>query len=486
MFFFRSLLFSVMAVCLFLPRGCTAGWEKVAGYEEVKKELTHLAHFMTHPDEYAQWNVRLPRGCLLHGPPGTGKTLMARAMAEHVSHELGYNITFMVTSGSDFQEKYVGVGAARIRELFRFARDNAPAILFIDEMDSIGRRRSSSEDSSGSRDRDSTLNALLVEMDGFYSRSYPVFVMGSTNRLEVLDDALLRPGRLDKLIHVPLPSYDTRLEILQLHAAQKPIVDNVDLERIARKAQGFSGAELENVLNEATLYGIREGRLPLTTTDLEKMVTRIALGSSSAEDPVQQEKILQNTPYSTLYAIAVHELGHFYVSLLCPTHPLAVEVSITRPTPHTLGYTRFENSDEDGKEGKVLYSVEELLDKIRVLLGGRAAEFLVLGRDHMSTGASGDWRRVSEILQSMTTTYGFSFPLAGNVSVQLPSTTSEASRESLDAMTARVFEAQWEWVLSALEPLVGPIETQAHELVRDRTWNEERIHARREQLACRS
>ena len=465
-------LFSVASLILPCVSSST-GWDKIAGYDEVKKELTHLAHFMTHPHLYEQWNVRLPRGCLLHGPPGTGKTLLARSMAEHISSELGYNITFLVTAGSDFQEKYVGVGAARIRELFRFARENAPTILFIDEMDSIGRRRSSSDDGSGGRDRDSTLNALLVEMDGFVSRKYPVFVMGSTNRLEVLDDALLRPGRLDKLIHIPLPSYDTRLEILWLHARQKPIVDDMDMERIARKTQGFSGAELENVLNEATLFAIRENRLPVTLEQLEKMVTRISLGTSSGEDENQQEKILMNTPYNTLYAIAVHELGHFYTSLACPTHPPAIEVSITRPTPHTLGYTRFEPRDE--KEGKVLYSVQELLEEVRVLLGGRAAEYLVFGDLNMSTGASGDWRRVSQILHSMMTTYGFSFPAGGNITIQVSSLYSESSRTSLDEMMTQVLDTQWQWVLSALAPMTQILESKAHQLVKDRTWGEDEL-----------
>ena len=359
------------------------GFDAIAGYPEVKKELIHIAHFMTHPQEYSEWNLRLPAGCLLYGPPGTGKTLLARSFADHISSHLGYNITYLVTSGSDFQEKYVGVGSARIRELFALARKMAPAVIYIDEIDSIGRKRSSADEGSGGKDRDSTLNALLVEMDGFFSKQHHVFVIGSTNRKELLDEALLRPGRLDKLIHVPLPSYQTRLEILYLHSIGKPFPlkekqkKGEILEKIAKITQGFSGAELENVLNEATLYWIREKLINninnnnsfLSFEDLEKIVRRIALGAS-AEDEEQQEQVLQNTPYETLYAIAVHELGHLFTSFYCPHHSNAIEVSITRPTPHTLGYTRF---DWDEKEGHVLSSVQTLLDEVRVLMGGRVA-----------------------------------------------------------------------------------------------------------------
>ena len=477
------------------------GFDAIAGYPEVKNELIHMAHFMTHPQDYKEWNVRLPSGCLLYGPPGTGKTLLARSFANHISSQLGYNITFMVTSGSDFQEKYVGVGAARIRELFGLARNMAPTIIYIDEFDSIGRKRSS-EESSGGKDRDSTLNALLVEMDGFFSKESPVFVIASTNRKELLDEALLRPGRLDKLIHVPLPSYQTRLEILYLHSHQKPfsLKNKKDiLEKIAKITHGFLGAELENVLNEATLSWIHKQRFdPFSFQDLEKIVLQIAYGIS-AEGIEQQEQILQNTPYETLYAIAVHELGHLYTSFYCPYHSPAIEVSITRPTPHTLGYTRF---DWDEKEGHVLSSVNHLLDTIRTLMGGRVAESLVFGTLNMTTGASGDWRRIDQLLQTMVTVYGFSFSFPDDeekekenpqdsststsitVATRLPSLLSESSKTKVQDMMEHLFQLQWNWVLHHLSLHRDEISSEAHQLVKDRTWKKETIDEKKNDLFC--
>uniref|UniRef100_A0A6C0D2W4 AAA+ ATPase domain-containing protein n=1 Tax=viral metagenome TaxID=1070528 RepID=A0A6C0D2W4_9ZZZZ len=479
------------------------GFDAIAGYPEVKKELLHMAHFMTHPQDYREWNVRLPSGCLLYGPPGTGKTLLARSFAHHISSQLGFNITYMVTSGSDFQEKYVGVGSARIRELFALARKMAPTIIYIDEIDSIGRKRSS-EESSGGKDRDSTLNALLVEMDGFFSKEFPVFVIASTNRKELLDEALLRPGRLDKLIHVPLPSYQTRLEILYLHSDQKPFSLNNKkdiLEKIAKITHGFSGAELENVLNQATLSWIQNQRDDsFSFHDLENVVLQIAYGAS-AEDREQQEQVLQNTPYDTLYAIAVHELGHLYTSFYCPYHSPAIEVSITRPSPHTLGYTRF---DWDEKEGHVLSNVNHLLDTIRTLMGGRIAESLVLGTLNMTTGASGDWKRIDQLLYTMITVYGFSFSFPGNekekenpqgsttsssissihVESRLPSLLSESSKTRVHDMMDHLFQLQWNWVLHHLSLHMDEISYQAHQLVKDRTWKKETIDEKKKDLFC--
>jgi len=490
------------------------GFDAIAGYPEVKKELIHIAHFMIHPDEYSEWNVRLPSGCLLYGPPGTGKTLLARSFANHISFQLGYNITYLVTSGSDFQEKYVGVGSARIRELFALARKMAPTIIYIDEIDSIGRKRSSDE-SSGGKDRDSTLNALLVEMDGFFSKNSPVFVIASTNRKELLDAALLRPGRLDKLIHVPLPSYQTRLEILHLHSLQKPFspqTKNELLEKIAKITQGFSGAELENVLNQATLSWIQKQPYHdfFSFQDLENVVIQIAYGAS-AEDREQQEQILQNTPYETLYTIAVHELGHLYTSFYCPHHSVAIEVSVTRPTPHTLGYTRF---DWEEKEGHVLSSMNELLDTIRVLMGGRVAEFLVFGSLSMTTGASGDWKRIDQLLHTMVTVYGFSFSFPNKdekekenpqdscsstsspiipvivpdikpvveIGTRLPSLLSESSKTKVHEMMDHLFQIQWDWVLHHLSLHNQSLLLEAHQLVKDRTWKKETIDQKKKDL----
>lgn len=475
------------------------GFDQIAGYTEVKKELVMMAHFMTHREEYEQWNVRLPGGILFHGPPGTGKTLMAKCFAEYLSHQLGYNMTFLVSSGSDFQEKYVGVGSARIRDLFALARKKSPSIIFIDEIDGIGRKRST-EDSIAGKERDTTLNALLVEMDGFYSKSYPVLIIGSTNRKELLDPALLRPGRFDKHLHVPLPSFDTRMEILLFHAQNKPFSSSLSsiLSRIAKITKGFSGAELENVLNEATLHDIRQGTLPLSYEDLERVVRQIQYGSSSFQDDYQQEKILQNTPSDTLYAIAVHELGHLYTSFYCPDYPPAVEVSITRPTPSTLGYTRFEYNE---KEGRVLESVSELFQEIRVLMGGRGAEYLVLGSWNMTTGASGDWRRIEQLFHHILTTFGFSFSWnkqgqkckddyqqcpeeENNLSVgtDIPFLLSDKRKDEMGIVLRQLFQQEWQWVLDKLTQNLPLLKIHATQLIKDRTWKQETIQRKKKDL----
>jgi cell division protease FtsH len=259
-----------------------------------------------------------------------------------------------------------------------------------------------------------------------------------------------------------------------MHGWQKPI-DQEMLERVARITLGFSGAELENVLNEATLNGIHAGKLPVTFEDIERMVLRVSFGAS-AEDEARQEDILRNTPYETLYAIAVHELGHLYTSFACPLHAPAVEVSIMRPTPEMLGYTRFQSEE---KEESRLYSVLYLMERVRVLMGGRAAEYVMFGAWNMTTGASGDWDRISDILRSMTTRYGFLLEANSTVRTSI-NIDGDIDQEQM----RRVFDEQWEIVTSYLRERRDRLESHAHELVRDRKWNEEIIQEKKIEVVC--
>jgi cell division protease FtsH len=350
-------------------------WEDVAGADEAKEELREVVEFLRDPKRFKKLGATVPRGILLHGPPGTGKTLLARAVANESKAQ------FYAQSAASFVEMFVGLGAARIRRLFRVARKAAPAIIFIDELDAVGATRGN--DMSGEKDQ--TLNQLLVEMDGF-STTDNVVVIAASNLLDKLDPALLRPGRFDRQIFVAPPDLRGRVEILKVHSADKPL-QNVNLETVARQTSGLTGAELANICNEAAILAGRNHREVVLMSDFEGALERVVAGMQSRKVINDHEKRV----------VAYHEAGHALCSELLPSVEQVHKVSII-PRGGALGYTL--NLPE---EDRYLKSREELIDYMVVLLGGRVAEQIVFGS--ITTGASGDLKRVYEISRQMVTEY---------------------------------------------------------------------------------
>jgi cell division protease FtsH len=353
-------------------------WEDVAGAEEAKAELREIVEFLRDPKRFKKLGASVPKGVLLHGPPGTGKTLLAKAVANEAGAK------FFAQSAASFVEMFAGLGASRIRRLFREARKAKPAIIFIDELDAVGSTRGTN-DSSGEKDQ--TLNQLLVEMDGF-GGSDELVVIAASNLLEKLDPALLRPGRLDRQIFVSPPGLDGRLEILQVHSRNKPLAPDCDLELIARQTSGLTGADLANICNEAAIFAGRRGGEEIRTGDFDGALERVVAGMESRRVMNDHEKRV----------VAYHEAGHALCSELLPSVEKVHRISIV-PRGRALGYTL--NLPE---EDRYLKSKEELTDYLVVLLGGRVAESIVFGS--VTTGASDDLKKVNEISRAMVAEYG--------------------------------------------------------------------------------
>ncbi|NLV87054.1 MAG: ATP-dependent zinc metalloprotease FtsH [Clostridiales bacterium] len=359
-------------------------FDDVAGAVEEKAELQELVEFLKNPAAYSEMGARIPKGVLLVGPPGTGKTLIAKAVAGEAG------VQFLSISGSDFVELYVGVGASRVRDLFEQAKKTAPAIIFIDEIDAVGRQRGSGL-GGGHDEREQTLNQLLVEMDGFGNNN-GVIVIAATNRADILDNALLRPGRFDRQVYVGLPDIRGREAILRVHAKGKPLGDDVDLNSIARGTPGFSGADLENLLNEAALLAVRFKRRFIVSEDVEEAIRKVRLGPEK-KSKIMSEKAKKLTAY--------HEAGHAIAGkFLEHTPPVHYITIIPRGPAGGVTYFRPDEDEEDFE------SRSELFESIVVSLGGRTAERLFL--DDISTGASSDIQHATELARAMVTRYGFS------------------------------------------------------------------------------
>jgi cell division protease FtsH len=354
----------------------------VAGYEGAKREISEVVDFLKRPDRYAAAGAVAPRGVLMVGPPGTGKTLMARAVAGEA------DVPFFALTGSSFVEMFVGVGAARMRDLFTAARKAAPAIIFIDEVDAIGQRRGGAVVSNDEREQ--TLNQMLAEMDGF-DPSAGVVVLAATNRPETLDPALLRPGRFDRQVEIPLPNLRERVSILAVHAGDKHIADDVDFNAIARATPGFSGADLANLVNEAAIVAVRDGRNTITAADFSDARDRILLGRREATNALMGDE---------KYAVAVHESGHALVAALSEHADPVAKVTIL-PAGQALGVTEQLPADE-----RRLYPESYLKASLAVRLGGRAAELLVLGE--ASSGAASDLAGATDLATRMIREYGMS------------------------------------------------------------------------------
>ncbi|AGY59125.1 ATP-dependent zinc metalloprotease FtsH [Gloeobacter kilaueensis] len=359
-------------------------FDDVAGIDEAKEELQEVVQFLKRPERFTAVGAKIPKGVLLVGPPGTGKTLLAKAIAGEAG------VPFFSISGSEFVEMFVGVGASRVRDLFKKAKENAPCIVFIDEIDAVGRQRGAGI-GGGNDEREQTLNQLLVEMDGFEGNT-GIIIIAATNRPDVLDAAILRPGRFDRQITVDRPDMAGRLEVLKVHARNKKLAADIDLDVIARRTPGFAGADLANLLNEAAILAARRRQNEITMRDIDDATDRVIAGLEKQPLVDSKKKRL----------IAYHEVGHALVGTLLPDHDPVQKVTII-PRGRAGGLTWFTPSEE-----QMLITRNQLLARIKGALGGRAAEEVVFGDDEVTTGASSDLMQISNLARQMVTRFGMS------------------------------------------------------------------------------
>jgi cell division protease FtsH len=382
-------------------------FKDVGGYDSIKSELDQCVDLLQNYTKYSDYNVRVPKGLIFEGPPGNGKTLLAKALAGEAK------TGFIAVSGSEFQEKYVGVGASRIREIFKLAKDNVPCIIFIDEIDALGRKRSS-DGELASTERDSTLNELLVAMDGFKNVS-GVFVIGATNRADLLDPALLRPGRIDKRIYIGNPDEKTRKAILNIHLKGKPHDNTIILDNMIEITNGLSAAQIENLVNEAMLNALKTNRTEFTLNDIDIVVNRMMVGWQPNEHQFTAN-IIDN--------IAIHEMGHAIVGLLSKHHSKMTKVIINLQAPQSPGYTVFEKSSSP------IFTREALFEHLMILLAGRIAEEIIFDVS-VTTGAIGDFEEALKLAQKMVVYYGM------GKNVIYPSM-SEKYKEMIDEEVAKL------------------------------------------------
>jgi cell division protease FtsH len=375
-------------------------FDDVAGIEEAKEELQEVVTFLKKPERFTAVGARIPKGVLLVGPPGTGKTLLAKAIAGEAG------VPFFSISGSEFVEMFVGVGASRVRDLFKKAKENAPCIVFIDEIDAVGRQRGTGI-GGGNDEREQTLNQLLTEMDGFEGNT-GIIIIAATNRPDVLDTALLRPGRFDRQVIVDLPSYKGRLGILEVHARNKKLSPEVSLEAIARRTPGFSGADLANLLNESAILTARRRKEAVTMLEVDDALDRLTIGLKLA--PRIDGKVKWMTAY--------HEVGHALVATMCKHASPVDKVTIIPRSGGVEGFTSF-LPDEEMIDSEGLLSRAVLIDRITVALGGRAAEVEIYGEDEIDAGAVSDIKSVTNLARKMVTMYGMSD--LGTLALEAPS-----------------------------------------------------------------
>ena len=436
----------------------------VAGVDEAKEEVSELVEFLRDPGKFQKLGGKIPRGVLMTGSPGTGKTLLARAIAGEAK------VPFFTISGSDFVEMFVGVGASRVRDMFEQAKKHAPCIIFIDEIDAVGRHRGAGL-GGGHDEREQTLNQLLVEMDGFEGNE-GVIVIAATNRPDVLDPALLRPGRFDRQVVVPLPDMRGREQILKVHMRKVPIGDDVQPKIIARGTPGFSGADLANLVNEAALFAARANHRLVGMEEFEKAKDKIMMGAER-KSMVMSEDEKKLTAY--------HEAGHAIVGLSVPSHDPVYKVTII-PRGRALGVTMFLP-----EEDRYSYSKERLESQISSLFGGRLAEELIFGSDHVTTGASNDIQRVTEIARNMVTKWGLSEKLGpmtyseeeGEVflghSVSQHKNVSDETAHIIDEEIRNIVDRNYERSKKIIGDNMDKLHTMAQALIRYETIDKEQI-----------
>ncbi|MGJ5204568.1 ATP-dependent zinc metalloprotease FtsH [Bradyrhizobium sp. HKCCYLR20261] len=440
-------------------------FDDVAGVDEAKDELREIVSFLKDPKSYGRLGGRMPKGVLLVGPPGTGKTLLAKAVAGEAG------VPFFSISGSEFVEMFVGVGAARVRDLFEQARAKAPAIIFIDELDALGRARGMGPFAGGHDEKEQTLNQLLVELDGFDS-STGLVLLAATNRPEILDPALLRAGRFDRQVLVDRPDKPGRIQILNVHLKKAKLAADVDPEKVAALTPGFTGADLANLVNEATLLATRRGADEVTLDDFNNAIERIVAG-------LEKRNRLLNPKEREI--VAYHEMGHAIVAMSLPGTDPVHKVSIIPRGVGALGYT-IQRPTED----RFLMTREELENKMAVLLGGRAAELVVYG--HLSTGAADDLRRVTDIARSMVTRYGMSEQLGSvayerdNQSFLAPGASrsadyGEAAGDAIDAEVRAIVTSALDRTRKLLQDKRDVLERAARRLLVKETLDESELAA---------
>ena len=414
-------------------------FKDVAGADEEKADLEEIVDFLKEPKKYMALGARIPKGVLLVGPPGTGKTLIAKAVAGEAG------VPFFSISGSDFVELYVGVGASRVRDLFDQAKKHAPAIVFIDEIDAVGRQRGAGL-GGGHDEREQTLNQLLVEMDGFGNNA-GVIVMAATNRADILDPALLRPGRFDRQIYIGVPDIKGRVEILKVHARKKPFEDDVSFDAIARSTVGFTGADLENLLNEAALLAAREGKTKIGLKDIDNAFLKVIMGNEK-----KNRVITEHERKITAY----HEAGHALTSRVLPTQDPVQQVSIV-PRGRAGGFTL-----NMPKEDKYYNTKQQMEEELIVLLGGRVAEKLIM--DDISTGASNDIQRATDIARKMVTKYGMSEKIGP---IDFSATQSEVFLGRDFANTNQLSEQTASLIDSEVKALIHTAYERCEQILRD-------------------
>ena len=444
----------------------------VAGCEGSKQELTEIVEFLKNPAKYSALGAKIPRGAIMEGPPGTGKTLLARAVAGEAG------VPFISASGSEFVEMFVGVGASRVRDLFGQAKKNAPCIIFIDEIDAVGRQRAGGGGGGGgggNDEREQTLNQILTEMDGFEGNS-GVIVLAATNRADMLDSALVRPGRFDRRVPVDLPDVKGRREILNVHVRGKPLATELDLDIIAKRTIGFSGASLANLMNEAAIVAARNGREEIGYAEVDFALDRLQVGmvkSTGMSFPARQR------------LVAYHEAGHAAMALLTPDYDQVTKVTIVPRTNGAGGFTLFTPSEERLESG--MYSKRYLEGQLAVALGGRVAEEIVFGEDEVTTGASGDLQQVRNVARRMIAQWGFGSKGLGGAPVAWeapegngmlgPRAASASTEAALDAEVQRLVEAAYARCHAALSENHALLDDLAQGMLEHETLDYEQIEA---------
>ncbi len=453
----QSMSFGKSRARLYGPDKKKVTFKDVAGNESAKQDLTEIVDFLKNPKKYEKLGAKIPRGVLLAGEPGTGKTLMARAVAGEA------DVPFFSISGSEFAEMFVGVGASRVRDLFSKAKKNAPSIIFIDEIDAVAHKRDAR--GGAGREDEQTLNQILVEMDGFDNDS-GVIVMAATNRVDMLDKALLRPGRFDRHVNVTLPERKDRLEILKVHFKGKPVEEDVDLEALAKKTAGSSGADLANIANEAAITAAREGHKAISNKDLTEAFEKVAIGPER-KSKVMNEKERKITAY--------HEAGHAIVGHVLPDSDPVHKVTII-PRGSTGGVTWFLPPED--RSYKSIYELKDILARA---MGGRVAEKLIFGKDAVTTGASSDLKNVAELAKSMIIEEGMGdgtrnlvFPseATGYYTISTGKPYSEKTAEIIDAEIKKLSDEAAKRAEDVLKMNKGVLDALAEELLKSETLEE--------------
>ena len=430
----------------------------VAGCDEAKEEVGEVVDFLRDPSKFQKLGGRIPKGILMVGPPGTGKTLLAKAIAGEAK------VPFFTMAGSDFVEMFVGVGASRVRDLFEQAKKNAPCIIFIDEIDAVGRKRGGAGFSGGHDEREQTLNQMLVEMDGFEG-SEGVIIIAATNRADVLDDALTRPGRFDRQVTVDLPNVKGREQILQVHLKKVPIAEGVDAMQIARGTPGYSGAQLANLVNEAALFAARKNRRVVTMEDFEQARDKINMGPERRSNTMTEKEII-NTAY--------HEAGHVIVGYLMPEHDPLNKVTIV-PRGQALGFAQFLPEGD-----RVSETFTKLESQLSTLFAGRIAEGLIFGEDKITTGASSDIHRATQIARAMVTQWGFSKEL-GPIFYQNEDGmgaikgVSEESQKLIDTEMRKIIDRNYNRAKQTLEDNIDILHAMKDALLKYETLDRKQI-----------